>query len=205
MRYYKYIKVTYSNENRKNMKKVTMESIIKKILTTTGLAIGAIVALTPLSALAADQVSQSGEVDVTVNVKTAIVLDAATGTSMITPTINTIGTGSISAKVTSTGIYTISLSSSAPALQHKTVSSASIPSIDNVVPGTAGWGVKKKTSATSDASNYSAVTSTPTVFYTSSAPAAAATTVFSVGVGASPITPAGDYSTNVTITAALKP
>ncbi len=201
------------------MKKAEMEKIIQKLLITTGLVIGVFVAALPFGASAADGLVKvtttecnaadyqegntlqcyTGGFDITVNVKTALRLDAVAGPATIKPTPTSIGTGSISATVTATGIYTLSLSSANPELQHTTYN-ATIPSVDGVEAGVPGWGVKK-----GDSSDYSAVTTTPTVFYTSPSGGAATTTNLEVGIGVGAGTPAGDYATSVTVTAALKP
>ena len=174
-----------------------MEHFIKKALVATGLLAAALVTLLPLSSYAAN----SATTTVTVNVAKVIRLDAASGGDTIDLVANQVSTGNISAKVYSTMPYTISLSATQPNLVHSTLSSYFIPASNNVAVGTDAWGVKK-----SGEDTYTALTSTPTVFYTGTAatPAAGTTTNFEVGISLGGNLAAGTYSTDVTVLAAFR-
>ena len=174
-----------------------MEHFIKKALVATGLLAAALVTLLPLSSYAAD----SATTTVTVNVAKVIRLDAASGGDTIDLVANQVSTGNISAQVYSTMPYTISLSATQPNLVHSTLSSYFIPASDDVAVGTDAWGVKK-----SGAADYTAISTTPTVFYTGAAatPAAGTTTNFEVGISLGGNLAAGTYSTDVTVLAAFR-
>lgn len=174
-----------------------MEHFIKKALVATGLLAAALVTLLPLSSYAAD----SATTTVTVNVAKVIRLDAASGGKTIDLAANQVSTGNISAEVYSTMPYTISLSAAKPALQHTTSATYSIPASSNVVAGTNAWGIKKSGEA-----GYTAISTTPTVFYTGTAatPAAGTTTNFEVGISLGGNLAAGTYSTAVTVLAAFR-
>lgn len=174
-----------------------MEHFIKKALVATGLLAAALVTLLPLSSYAAD----SATTTVTVNVAKVIRLDAASGGDTIDLVANQVSTGNISAQVYSTMPYTISLSATQPNLVHSTLSSYFIPASDDVAVGTDAWGVKK-----SGEDTYTALTSTPTVFYTGNAatPAAGTKTDLEVGISLGTNLAAGTYSTDVTVLAAFR-
>lgn len=174
-----------------------MEHFIKKALVATGLLAAALVTLLPLSSYAAD----SATTTVTVNVAKVIRLDAASGGKTIDLVANQVSTGNISAQVYSTMPYTISLSATQPNLVHSTLSSYFIPASDDVAVGTDAWGVKK-----SGEDTYTALTSTPTVFYTGNAatPAAGTKTDLEVGISLGTNLAAGTYSTDVTVLAAFR-
>lgn len=174
-----------------------MERIIKKLFITTAALTGALVALLPLATSAADTASTT----VSVTVERVLRLDAASGGNTIDLMANSVSTGSISAQVYSTAPYTISLSAAQPNLLHSTLPSTySIPASSNVVAGTNAWGVKK-----SGDSGYTAVTTSPEVFYTGNAatPTAGTTTNLEVGISLGGNLVAGTYSTDVTVTAAF--
>lgn len=174
-----------------------MEHFVKKAFVATGVLVAALVAMLPLSSYADNPATTT----VTVNVEKVIRLDAASGGSTIDLAANSVSTGQISAEVYSTMPYTISLSAAQTSLQHSTLPTTySIPASSNVVAGTNAWGIKK-----SGASTYTAITTTPTVFYTGNAatPAAGTTTNFEVGISLGGNLAAGDYSTAVTVTAAF--
>ena len=178
-----------------------MEHFIKKALVATGLLAAALVTLLPLSSYAAD----SATTTVTVNVAKVIRLDAASGGDTIDLVANQVSTGNISAKVYSTMPYTISLSAASAAktaLQHATSPDYSIPASSNVTAGTNAWGIKK-----SGDTGYTAISTTPTVFYTGTAatPAVGTTTNFEVGISLGGNLAAGTYSTDVTVLAAFLP
>ncbi len=200
-----------------------MERKIAKLLALTGVAVSAAVALTPLTTYAV--VNQHGyncdpskatntgvanlttggcagqttaAKDVAINVESNISIDAVSGTRIeILPHV--LGTGEISAKVTSTHPYTISLSSPQPNLTKTDNGALNIPASDNFTKDDNGWGIKKYNQST-----YSKLTATPTVYYDSANPASAVTTKFEVGVAVNERTQPGTYQTDVTVTAATK-
>ena len=99
-----------------------MEHFVKKLLVATGILAAASVTMLPLASHAAD----SATTTVTVNVQRTISLDAASGGDTINLVANQVNTGNISATVTSTAPYTISLSATQPNLVHSTLSSRQI-------------------------------------------------------------------------------
>lgn len=173
-----------------------MEHFVKKLLVATGILAAASVTMLPLASHAAD----SATTTVTVNVQRTISLNAASGGDTINLVANQVNTGNISATVASTAPYTISLSATQPNLVHSTLSSYFIPASNNVAVGTDAWGVKK-----SGEDTYTALTSTPTVFYTGNAATPAATTTdLEVGISLGTNLAAGTYSTEVTVLAAFR-
>ena len=174
-----------------------MEHFVKKLLAITGIMIVAGLALLPVASYAAES---SQNIDVEVVVERVLRLDAASGGDTIDLTANQVSTGNISAKVYSTMPYTISLSAKQPNLVHSNLSSYFIPASSNVAVGTDAWGVKKSGDA-----GYTAISTTPTVFYTGNAatPDAGTTTNLEVGISLGTNLAAGTYSTEVTVTAAF--
>ena len=175
-----------------------MEHFVKKLLAITGIMIVAGLALLPVASYAAES---SQNIDVEVVVERVLRLDAASGGDTIKLVANQVSKGNISAKVYSTMPYTISLSATQPNLVHSKLSSYSIPASSNVAAGTNAWGIKE-----SGASAYTAITSSPEVFYTGTAatPAAGTTTNFEVGISLGGNLAAGTYSTAVTVLAAFR-
>lgn len=174
-----------------------MEHFVKKLLVATGILAAVSVTMLPLASHAAD----SATTTVTVNVQRTISLDAASGGNTINLVANQVNTGNISATVTSTAPYTISLSATQPNLVHSTDSSYFIPASKDVAVGTDAWGVKK-----SGEDTYTPLTSTPTVFYTGNAatPDAGTTTNLEVGISLGTNLAAGTYSTTVSVLAAFR-
>lgn len=206
-----------------------MERKIKTLLVATGILMGGMVALIPLTSYATNMqmgdnclqyqtgslatiegtcVNRSGQTEVILNVQSLLILDAASGDTIAAKGDET-STGTISATVRSSHDYTISLSSANPTLTDPNNADYSIPATNNVVAGANGWGVKKDASVkTASDTDYTAVTSSPTVFFegdpTSLVEGGGQKTDLEVGVGVSPVLPAGTYSTTVTVTAAIK-
>lgn len=154
-----------------------MERKIAKLLAFTGVAISAAMALTPLTSYAivnqhgyncdpsnpstltnADGwgigndttggcASQtSGAKPVTLNVESQISLDAVSGT-IINVTPHVLGTGEISATVSSSHPYTISLSSGQPNLTNTTNGALNIPAKSSFTKDDNAWGIKNRTRA----------------------------------------------------------
>lgn len=206
-----------------------MERKIKTLLVATGILMGGMVALTPLTSYATNMnmgdnclqyqsgdiatiegtcVNRSGSTEVILNVQSLLILDAASGDTIAAKGDET-STGTISATVRSSHDYTISLSSANPTLTNPDNTEYTIPATNDVTAGINGWGVKKDASVKTAAdTDYTAVTNTPAVFYegtsTSLAEGEGQKTDLEVGVGVSPVLPAGTYSTTVTVTAAIK-
>ncbi len=153
----------------------------------------------------------SGTTRVNVTVENSISLDAAfTGTDdgpSIKVAPNMIGEGKITARVLSVADYTISLSAEQPNLTNATNTSFVIPALGSgetaLTQGQSGWGVKKY--GTED---YVGLTTADQVFYEGTATTGTGdgvvTTPLTVGVSAGQTQPNGLYSTNVTVTAAMK-
>ena len=116
---------------------------------------------------------------------------------------NKITTGTISATVSANTTYAVQLSANKTSLTNpnnseEITSTNSIPASSNVIPKTNAWGILNQ-----DNSTYSAITSTPTVYYNTESTNEdySRTHTFTLGVSVSPTLPAGEYSTTVTITA----
>ena len=200
-----------------------MERKIAKLLALTGVAVSAAVALTPLTSYATvnqhgyncDKTkatttgianlttggcagATTGAKKVAITVESSISIDASSGTT-INMTPHVLGEGAISATVTSTHPYTISLSSSQPNLTKTDNGALNIPAKSSFTKDDNGWGIKK-----SGEDNYTALTGVPTVYYTSNLPATSAKTDFAVGVAVNEKTAPGTYQTDVTVTAATQ-
>lgn len=207
-----------------------MERKVQKLLITTGLVIGAVVAMLPLTSYAAVSgpaagsiyncgertdntlgvVGQSGEpcatgegtLAVNVLINSTLEMDAAaTKDVQIEVASNQVKTGTLVASVRSARNYTISISAEEPRLIAESDPDGiiGIPSKSQIQAGTSAWGMKKF-----GATDYSAVTQIPTVFYEGTANADFVPTSFEVGVSTSSTLPTDTYSTDVTITAATK-
>lgn len=184
-----------------------MERKIKQLLLVTGSIMSAAIALVPMASYASysefdQKPSTNGNTAVKVNVLDSISLDAASAGDTIVVASDTIGTGKISASVSSTAAYTISLKSVGSSnLVNKTNSSATIPAGTNISVGNSAWGIKKPA-----ASSYTALTTTSQVFYngTGAGPNTSIPTDFEVGVSVSSAVPSGDYATEIEVLAAIK-
>ena len=92
-----------------------MEAKVKKLLVVSGVIASAAVALVPMTSyasykeLTATPPSTAGSTKVSVNINDYISLDAASAGDTILVSSNEVGTGKISASVSSTRDYTISL------------------------------------------------------------------------------------------------
>lgn len=178
-----------------------MKTNTKAAVLAAGLIAGVSAAL-PLSAYA---VSATPQPTVSVTVNPTISIDAATGGSVTAD--NSIKPGNINVTITANKAYKIQLSATTAADVNLHVDgiTENIPATNNVVAGTSGWGIKKKPTTGSDtnASTYSAITTSPVDFYTSSAGTGngSVTSTFEFGVAVSPSLPAGTYTSNITVTA----
>lgn len=199
-----------------------MEKMVKKLLVATGLIASAAVALMPLTSYAAQTVTgplyangyacndaQSGnecaransdDMTVTVNVKPVLSIDATSGGNLIQVNPDMIGHGTLSAQIRSAMDFTVSLSAEVPYLQNDENAEYIIPANSTIEVGKSAWGIKK----IGETEQYTALTSTPTVFYTGPAQDEPEWIDFEVGVSAGPKLPQGFYSTTVTITAAVQ-
>lgn len=198
-----------------------MEKTIKKLLLVAGVVVGGLVALTPLTSYAVtvpdayfdcfqygdaadaevrcpDPISKQGNAVVNLNIETLIEMDVVSG-DPIDAQSNMIASGEISATVRSSREYTISLSADQPSLTHDTNTSYTIPAANDLQAGTNGWGVKKD-----GEDGYTALTSSPQVFYEGLSSIDGRQTDLEIGVATSPSLPAGTYSTVVTVTATAK-
>lgn len=189
-----------------------MEKKLKGFLLILGALIMGSVALTPLTSYAADGecskenpsacVSDSGKQEISVNVQGFLTLDAVTSTELIRISPNQIKTGSLTASVTSTGSFTISLSADQPNLVNSSDNTAVIPAGTSQTASASGWGIKKY-GAASDAA-YTAISTTPQVFYEGPANNTSTSYGFEFGVWIDDQVPEGAYATQVTVTAAIK-
>ncbi len=143
-------------------------------------------------------------------VNKGITLTGVTG-----PTIEadpeTIKDGNISATVMSNAPYTLSLSAADTNLTNKAEGADPtqlIPMATTLTAGTNGWGIKTKNSDNTTDGDYLMLSTTPQVFYTSTAAASSASqestiTNFTTSVAINKLLAPGDYSTIVTVTAAI--
>lgn len=198
-----------------------MDKTIKKLLIATGAVVCGLVAMTPLTSYAVtvpdtyfdciklgnsanadvkcpDPVASNNNSVVNLNIDTLLELDVVSSDKIAAQT-DAIASGAISATVRSSREYTISLSADEPNLIHSTDTNYAIPAANNLQVGTNGWGVKKD-----GAENYTALTSSPQVFYEGLSSIDGRQTDLEIGVATSPSLPAGIYSTVVTVTAATK-
>lgn len=175
-----------------------MESIVKKLFASGSIIVALAATLTAItsSVSAADIAPVTNQTKFSLTVENALTLSDVSATE-ITAKPSDIATGTLSAKVSSAAKYTISLSATEPALTATDITDAINPG-DATVNNT--WGVQKIGEST-----YTGISTTPDVFYTSDAPSVAGGSVtdFSVGVRVSPTLPAGSYSTDITVTAAV--
>lgn len=160
-----------------------------------------------------------GAAIIKVNVADILALDAAAADSKthdsdvagnhIQAYPDMIAHGRIYANVRSAKPYTISLSASTPQLTSETDDSFIIPARDNPTVGKSGWGVANGIQGSLDdidfnAQTYKAITMIPTVFYDGGADDEITTTNFPLAVSVSSNLPRDSYSTEVTVTAAVK-
>lgn len=201
-----------------------MEKMVRNLLGVTGILIGAsVVGLPLMNTQAAPQTfvcadgtegvgplscraSDEDESNVRLNVDRVISLDAVATGGIVQLAPGTSETGSISATVSSNAPFTVSLSAAQPDLSNAD-KSHTIPASANVQAGTSAWGMKKITETDgtlANATNYTAITTTPEVFYESASPASKKKLDFEAGVSVDSNTQSGLYSTEVTVTAAVK-
>lgn len=196
-----------------------MEKIIRRVFLIGCLLTGAAVSLTAASgyavtttgsAAASTGASMNTQFSLTVGpaytlTKVEFVGNATAGdgTAYIQALAGGIAKGKLSATVQSNTGYQLQLSAENPALKDEK-SSETIPAktfADTTGTITAsGWGVKNSTG------NFTALTTTPTSFFSTTASAPAGTkTDLEVGVGVTKMQPAGNYSTTVTLTLVKQP
>lgn len=202
-----------------------MEGKIKKLLLATGSLMSAAVALVPLTSYAAPQKlvgidgkyaygaqcddtqpgnecarSDGNTTTVNVNVKSILSLDAvASETIHVAPEMKAKGT--LSATVRSAKPYTIELSAAEPSLVNVEDDSFAIRPKSDIVLGTNGWGIKK---ADAGENEYTAISTTPQVFFDGGPHDESTQTDFEIGVAVSNSLPQGTYATDVTVTASVK-
>lgn len=201
-----------------------MEKMVRNLLGVTGILIGAsVVGLPLMSTHAAPQtfVCQDGtegvgpllcrasdedESNVRLNVDHTISLDAVATGGIVQVNAEAARQGTISATVSSSAPYTVSLSAAQPNLSNAD-KTHSIPAKSTVQAGTSAWGIKKITETDgtlANAANYTAITTKPEVFYESAKSVDKQKIDFEAGVSVDAGVPAGLYSTEVTVTAAIK-
>lgn len=190
-----------------------MEKKLKGFLVILGALIMGSVALTPLTSYAADGectkdnpsgcVSATSQQKVNFNVQGFLTLDAVSASEIIRVAPGQLKTGVLTAEVSSTGAFTILLSAANPNLVNIDDSSAVIPSGTSQEASASGWGIKKYNAVDT---NYTQLTTSPTVFYDSGVTAGttSAEYEFEIGVWVDDQVKEGKYSTTVTVTAATK-
>lgn len=172
----------------------------------------------------ADRVNDNGSQQVNLIIKDYLTLDAAafTGTAggtSIQAYPDMTRKGTLSAAVWSAKNFTISLSAEQPYLTNVEDDGLIIQARSTPEAGKSGWGIKKKPTIgdVTDDTSYTAITSAPQVFYEGPAndnegelvegttnEHAPVTYNFEVGVWVNDKTPQGLYTTEVTVTAAIK-
>ena len=187
-----------------------MEKKLKGFLVILGTLIMGSIAFTPLTSYAAEcsKTDTSGcakkqaNQEVIFNVNGYLTLDDVTKNINIRIAPDQKKTDTLTAMVTSSSKFTISLSAAQPNLV-KSGSSEVIPGGTSSTSGK-GWGIKKKDAAGNDLADYSSLTATPAVFYTGAATNnTSAKYNFEVGVWVDGTVEEGSYSTEVTVTAAV--
>lgn len=184
-----------------------METKIKNIFFASGAILAVAAGFAPLATCNAEGLEDEtgakaqGTTVVNVIVDDYISLDAASAGDTIPVTATEVGEGKITATVSSTADYTISLSAANPNLVKSDDSTKVIPAGTNVTAGNSAWGVQKDGETT-----YTALTPTAVQFYegTGQSGATPVTTEFKVGVSVDATVPEGLYSTEVTVLAAKK-
>ncbi len=184
-----------------------METKIKNIFLASTAILALSTAFLPFMSCSAEGLADEkgpkddGTTKVSVIVDDYISLDAASAGDTIDVSADAPGKGKITATVSSTADYTISLSAANPNLVKTDDTSKTIPAGTNIAVNNSAWGVKKY-----GASDYTALTTSPIQFYEGTAATGAApqTTEFEVGVSVDASVPVGTYSTEVTVLAAKK-
>ena len=187
-----------------------MEKIIKKLFFgTSAIALSAL-ALAPAvsffgesnSAYAATQDQKAPKFSVTVN--PTLTIDSVTTPAVLNFSHSEVQESNFSVFVSSNKNYVIQLSATEPNLVSGSNSSHVIPATADVSTSESGWGIKKANADGTAASTYTAITTTPTTFYTG---ALGTTNVknketnFTYGIGIAASQPSGVYSTEITVTA----
>ncbi len=131
-------------------------------------------------------------IEITVNPQ--LTLDVASETTVNKTDANP-STGDLKVKVSSNQPYVVELSSDDATMKSSTTS-ATIPAKSGLL-NTAenGWGIMKH-----GASEYTAITNTPELFYQSASPEVQEL-LLKVGISTAPDLPSGEYSTDITVTA----
>lgn len=185
-----------------------MEKIIKKLFFGTSAVVLAALALAPVAAMndnsahAATQAQNTSKFSVTVN--PILTIDSVTQPAALEFSTAAVKESAFSVFVTSNKTYLIQLSADQPNLVSSSNSNDIIPASATFSASQTGWGIKKVNSDGTAASSYTAITATPTTFYTGSVTSAAVKnkeTTFNYGIGVASGQPSGTYSTTVTITA----
>lgn len=150
-----------------------------------------------------------GEQKVKVTITDFLTLDAASGGEVIQAFPNMLRKGALTATVWSAKPFTISLSANDPNLSNTEDDTRIIPARSVVEEGKSGWGIKKKTTA-GDATDYTALSTSPTVYYEGpandnvNANHSAVTYAFEIGVWVNDKVAQGVYTTTVDVIAATK-
>lgn len=182
-----------------------MEKIIKKLFFGTSAVVLAALALAPVAALSdnsAYAVQKTSQFSVTVN--PTLTLDSVTTPTTLNFSNAALQTSKFSVYVSSNKNYLIQLSAAQPNLVSSSNSSHTIPASNSFSATKSGWGVKKYNASGVEDAGYTAITTTPTTFYTGkigNTNAKNKQTEFNYGIGVASGQPSGTYSTTVTVTA----
>lgn len=185
-----------------------MEKIIKKLFFGTSAVALTVLALAPIAAVgdnnayAATQDQKTPQFSVTVN--PTLTLDSVTTPSALNFSSAALQTSDFSVYVSSNKNYVIQLSATEPNLVSSSNSNHTIPASNSFSATQSGWGVKKYNASGVEDTGYTAITTTPTTFYTGKLNGTNAKnqpTKFTYGIGVASGQPSGTYSTTVTVTA----
>lgn len=200
---------------------MSLESIVKRLFLGGTVAVALAVSLmsvqsfatTAEGSAAASGATTHTTFNLTVNQVLTIAVASSPTINITSDTINKVNTGTLGVTVTSNTPYEIQLKSDStaqPALKSGTNEIAA--GSTNVKDSTtvSSWGIKKKggtnsTDNASNASSYTALTTSAVTFYDSNTTKASGTggvtTNFEVGVSVTATQPAGTYTTKVAVSA----
>lgn len=185
-----------------------MEKIIKKLFFGTSAVVLAALALAPVAAMndnsahAATQDQKPSQFSVTV--EPTLTIDSVTTPAALEFSTAAVKETNFSVFVSSNKNYVIQLSADEPNLVSSSNSSHIIPASATFSATQSGWGVKKTNTDGTSAATYTAITTTPTTFYTGiigDTNVKNKQTDFTYGIGVVSGQPSGTYSTTVTVTA----
>lgn len=194
-----------------------MKNKIKKILFSTGIMTGALVALIPMTTYASVKQTAPSHVEVTVMpaITLEVSIDGQTGDESTeekkvifdNPVLGTTSEAGFTATVSTNQAYTLSLNAldgqtdllPAGSTSETAPAGGKIPGTGEIADGKTSWGVKLASAA-----DYAAVPATITKFYDGPDPVQAEETNFKVGLATGTDLLNGTYSSTLVVTAATK-